>query len=170
MLWMILGTLHYLTGCYQHKTSSAPDLRDWTDLSRETKRIIYCRFGSTAHFISSPLCSAWPESKQHKHFHSSPLRCVKATRGTWGGRNQNGMKEAGGKTLLPLWIRQQWPSWRSLRTESHWREAAVQVGGQASLCSSCPPGGFDGSVSSGHFAVNAEVKICPDSPPSCHDP
>lgn len=40
-LWMTIGTLHYLTGCYQHKTSSAPDLRDCTDLSRETKRMIY---------------------------------------------------------------------------------------------------------------------------------
>lgn len=77
MLWMTIGTLHYLTGCYQHKTSSAHDLRDWTDLSRETKRMIYCRFGSTAHFISSPLCFAWLLSRSSANIlNSSPLRCV----------------------------------------------------------------------------------------------
>lgn len=81
MLWMTIGTLHYLTGCYQHKNSSAPGLRDWRDSRRETKWMIYCRFGSTAHLISSRLCSALPDSKQHKHFHSRPLRCVMATRG-----------------------------------------------------------------------------------------
>lgn len=43
-------------------------------------------------------------------------------------------------------------------------------GGQAGLLGCRPTGGFIGSVSSGHFAVNAEVKICLDSPPSCHAP
>lgn len=94
MLWMTIRTLHYLTGCYQHKSSSAPHLRDWTDLSRETKRTIYYRFGSTAHFSSFPLCSARPESKQHGNLHWSSLRWVTATKGygakTQGGRNQNG--------------------------------------------------------------------------------
>jgi len=171
MLCMTIGKLNYLTGCYQHKTCSAPSsleprLKEWSTHDLEALR------------MSCPPLQPDPSQSSTKCLLFQSSQMCDGNKGlgakTQGEGNHNGTKE---KTQLPRWITPRWSSWRSLRTESHWRDVnspSVTPGGgggrQAGLCGRCPPGGFEGSVSSGHRAVNAEVNRCPGSPPSCHSP
>lgn len=97
MLWMAIE--HY---CYQHESSSAPDRRGCTDLSRETKNVLTNDFLEALPILFPPPYSQPDPSQSSTNIFISVLSHVLQQQ---GGRcedgNQNGMREAGGKLCSP---------------------------------------------------------------------
>lgn len=130
----------------------------------DSKRSIYDRFGSTAYLITSSLCwpNLEPKGQSSFWFHSNTLHQQRVR--CWG---RNVTHE--GRSRSPSESDSSTRPGRSPRTESHWREAAIQAGDKQGFLKPSTRRLW-WSVSSGHFVVNDKVKICWGNFPSCPDP
>lgn len=71
------------------------------DVSRETKKRIYCRFGSTAHYVSSHLMLSLTPSQSSTDVFFIPVRCVTASIGLKDTRTKMGWRRPEEKPRSP---------------------------------------------------------------------